>query len=140
MGGHASANSMLAIVINPAKIPGGVVSPAAPAPASTANSSTTNGGSTSPAATPEGGATPDSDSGGGNQAGGGDGGAGEAVGAGLSNSFLTAEIAKMVAFVHASPAATPGTPVMVPGEPEARSTAEREAQGVPIPAAVWEVS
>ena len=134
MGGHASANSMLAIVINPAKIPGGVVSPAAPAPAST-NSSTTNGGSTSPAATPEG-ATPDSDSGSGNQA----GGAGEAVGAGLSNSFLTAEIAKMVAFVHASPAATPGTPVMVPGEPEARSTAEREAQGVPIPAAVWEVS
>ena len=138
MGGHASANSMLAIVINPAKIPGVVVSPAAPAPAST-NSSTTNGGSTSPAATPEG-ATPDSDSGGGKQAGGDDGGAGEAVGAGLSNSFLTAEIAKMVAFVHASPAATPGTPVMVPGEPEARSTAEREAQGVPIPAAVWEVS
>ena len=132
---------MLAIVINPAKIPGGVVSPAAPAPAST-NSSTTNGGSTSPAATPEGGATPDSDSGSsGNQAGGdGGGGAGEAVGAGLSNSFLTAEIAKMVAFVHASPAATPGTPVVVPGEPEARSTAEREAQGVPIPAAVWEVS
>ena len=127
---------MLAIVINPAKIPGVVVSPAAPAPAST-NSSTTNGGSTSPAATPEGGATPDSDSGSsGNQA----GGAGEAVGAGLSNSFLTAEIAKMVAFVHASPAATPGTPVMVPGEPEARSTAEREAQGVPISAAVWEVS
>ena len=131
---------MLAIVINPAKIPGVVVSPAAPAPAST-NSSITNGGSTSPAAaTPEG-ATPDSDSGSsGNQAGGDNGGAGEAVGAGPSNSFLTAEIAKMVAFVHASPAATPGTPVMVPGEPEARSTAEREAQGVPIPAAVWEVS
>ena len=45
----------------------------------------------------------------------------------------------MAAFVRNSPplAGAEGKPVMLPGEPEARSTAAREAAGVPIPTAVW---
>ncbi len=48
-----------------------------------------------------------------------------------------AEIDATIAHVKASPAADPSKPVLVPGDPERQTMAERHAQGVPIDDETW---
>jgi uncharacterized oxidoreductase len=50
---------------------------------------------------------------------------------------MAARADKFIAFVKASRPATPGGEVLVPGEAEARTRAEREANGVPLPPDTW---
>ena len=45
---------------------------------------------------------------------------------------LAADIERLVAFVTASPPATPGGEVLLPGEIERRTRAERLAHGIPL--------
>ncbi len=47
-------------------------------------------------------------------------------------------MAEYASYVKASRPATPGTEVLVPGEPEVRSRAARLRDGVPLTAATWE--
>jgi uncharacterized oxidoreductase len=51
---------------------------------------------------------------------------------------LAADAEATVAWLKASPPADPAVPVLVAGEPERASRAEREARGVPVAAGVWE--
>lgn len=48
-----------------------------------------------------------------------------------------AEVARLVAFVRSAPLAAGATEILVPGEPEARSAAERRARGVPVEDETW---
>jgi uncharacterized oxidoreductase len=48
------------------------------------------------------------------------------------------EVAKAIDFVKASPPSDPSLPVLVAGEPELMSRAERTAKGVPIEEATWD--
>lgn len=48
-----------------------------------------------------------------------------------------AEIDATIAHVKASPAADPAKPVLVPGDPERQTTAERGAEGVPVDDETW---
>ena len=48
------------------------------------------------------------------------------------------EVAAAIDYVKASPPADPALPVLVAGEPELMSRAERTANGVPIEEATWE--
>ncbi|MGH7321732.1 MAG: Ldh family oxidoreductase, partial [Candidatus Rokuibacteriota bacterium] len=50
---------------------------------------------------------------------------------------FTRQVADLVAFVTSSEPAPGGPAVMVPGEPEARSTAERLATGIPVEGETW---
>jgi uncharacterized oxidoreductase len=52
--------------------------------------------------------------------------------------FVQREIAAFQDWVAASPPSTGGAAVMMPGEPERRTRAEREAAGVPVDARTWE--
>jgi uncharacterized oxidoreductase len=45
---------------------------------------------------------------------------------------VAAEVARFVAWVKASPPSHPGVPVLMPGEIENRTRAERERLGVPL--------
>ena len=47
------------------------------------------------------------------------------------------EIAALIDYVKQSPPANPGEPVLVPGEPERMTMAERDANGVPIDDTTW---
>jgi uncharacterized oxidoreductase len=49
-----------------------------------------------------------------------------------------AEVAAAIDYVKASPPADPALPVLVAGEPELASRAERTAKGVPIEQATWD--
>jgi uncharacterized oxidoreductase len=51
--------------------------------------------------------------------------------------FFPAEVARYVDFVKSSRPIEAGGEVLVPGEPEARTRAERLARGVPLPPATW---
>ena len=48
-----------------------------------------------------------------------------------------AEIDAAIAHVTASPAADPEKPVLVPGDPERQTLAERRSEGVPIDDETW---
>ena len=51
--------------------------------------------------------------------------------------FFPADVQRYVAFVKSSRPATPGKPVLVPGEPEISMRAERTAKGVPLADDTW---
>ena len=46
-------------------------------------------------------------------------------------------VADYIDFVRAARPADPGSPVMIPGDPERRARADRLANGVPLPADTW---
>jgi uncharacterized oxidoreductase len=50
---------------------------------------------------------------------------------------LKSEIDAVIAYFKASPPAKRGLPVLVPGDPERLSRAERVAKGIPIDATTW---
>ena len=54
-----------------------------------------------------------------------------------AQSCFPSEVARYVTFVKSSRPIEPNNDVMVPGEPEARRRAERQAQGIPLPEATW---
>jgi uncharacterized oxidoreductase len=47
------------------------------------------------------------------------------------------EMRRYVDFVKSARAAEPGGEILVPGEPEHRTRAKREAEGVPLPDDAW---
>jgi LDH2 family malate/lactate/ureidoglycolate dehydrogenase len=49
---------------------------------------------------------------------------------------FAADMDALIDTLHATPPAHPDLPVLIPGEPEARSRAERAVQGIPIPPAL----
>ena len=51
---------------------------------------------------------------------------------------FAAEVEAMLDYVTASPAADPDAPVLVPGDPERATRAERMANGVPVDDTTWE--
>ena len=51
--------------------------------------------------------------------------------------FFPGDIAKYVSFVKGSKPATPGVEILVPGEQESRTRAQRLAEGVPLPDDTW---
>ena len=51
--------------------------------------------------------------------------------------FFPGDIAKYVSFVKGSKPATPGVEILVPGEQESRTRAQRLADGVPLPDDTW---
>jgi uncharacterized oxidoreductase len=52
--------------------------------------------------------------------------------------WMRREIDGFVGYVKASPPADPAKPILVPGDPERLSRAERQRAGVPLDAATWE--
>ena len=55
----------------------------------------------------------------------------------VDRELLAQEIAAMTAYITASPPARPDEPVLIPGDPERRTRAERIANGVPIDDETW---
>ena len=55
----------------------------------------------------------------------------------VDREWLHEEIAAMTAYITASPPARPDEPVLIPGDPERRTRAERIANGVPIDDETW---
>ena len=55
----------------------------------------------------------------------------------VDREWLAQEIAGMTAYITASPPARPEEPVLIPGDPERRTRAERIANGVPIDDETW---
>jgi uncharacterized oxidoreductase len=55
----------------------------------------------------------------------------------VDRAWLQGEIAAMTAYITASPPAHPDEPVLIPGDPERRTRAERLAMGVPIDEETW---
>jgi len=55
----------------------------------------------------------------------------------IDREWLRDEIAAMTAYITASPPAHPDEPVLIPGDPERRTRAERIANGVPIDDETW---
>ncbi len=51
---------------------------------------------------------------------------------------FAAQVRDYVNFVRACPPSDPAQPVMIPGDPERRRLAERQAAGLPLPADIWE--
>jgi uncharacterized oxidoreductase len=51
---------------------------------------------------------------------------------------LAADVQETIAWLKASPPADPSLPVLVAGEPERASRAEREASGIPVAAGTWD--
>ena len=56
----------------------------------------------------------------------------------VGEDFYKAEVDATIAHVKASPPQDPAEPVLVPGDPERATRAEREANGVPLDGATWE--
>ena len=56
----------------------------------------------------------------------------------VDNAFYAAELDATLKWVKASKPIDPDKPVLVPGEPEQLTKAEREANGIPIDDATWE--
>ncbi len=54
-----------------------------------------------------------------------------------SDGFFPADVARYTAHVKASRPVTPGSEVLVPGEPEQRMRAERSTSGLPLPDDTW---
>ena len=54
-----------------------------------------------------------------------------------SEAAIAAETRSFIDFVRSSRPATPGEPVLLPGEPERRTMSERRAGGVPLPEGTW---
>ena len=52
--------------------------------------------------------------------------------------WILEEVDAMAAFAKGSPPADPDLPVLVPGEPERLSRAERNANGVPLDRESWQ--
>ncbi|MEZ5589672.1 MAG: malate/lactate/ureidoglycolate dehydrogenase [Gammaproteobacteria bacterium] len=52
--------------------------------------------------------------------------------------WLNAEIDALMTYVKSSTPADPAVPVMVAGDPERKSMAERQAEGIPVDPATWE--
>src|SRR5215469_14080358 len=55
----------------------------------------------------------------------------------IDRDWLRDEIAAMTAYITASPPRQPGEPVLIPGDPERLTRAERLAHGVPIDEETW---
>ena len=55
----------------------------------------------------------------------------------IDREWLREEIAAMTQYITASPPAHPDEPVLIPGDPERRTRAERIANGVPIDDETW---
>ena len=55
----------------------------------------------------------------------------------VDRAWLRDEIAAMAAYITASPPSRPDEPVLIPGDPERRTRAERIANGVPIDDETW---
>ena len=55
----------------------------------------------------------------------------------IDREWLREEIAAMTAYITASPSTCPDEPVLIPGDPERRTRAERIANGVPIDDETW---
>jgi uncharacterized oxidoreductase len=55
----------------------------------------------------------------------------------VDREWLAQEIAGMTDYITASPPAHPDEPVLIPGDPERRTRAERIANGVPIDDETW---
>jgi uncharacterized oxidoreductase len=55
----------------------------------------------------------------------------------IDRQWLRDEIAAMTAYITASPPAHPDEPVLIPGDPERLTRAERLAHGVPIDEETW---
>jgi uncharacterized oxidoreductase len=55
----------------------------------------------------------------------------------VDREWLAQEIAAMTDYITASPPARPDEPVLIPGDPERRTRAERIANGVPIDDETW---
>src|SRR6516162_3495013 len=55
----------------------------------------------------------------------------------VDRDWLRDEIAAMTAYITASPPSNPNEPVLIPGDPERRTRAERTANGVPIDDETW---
>jgi uncharacterized oxidoreductase len=55
----------------------------------------------------------------------------------VDREWLAQEIAAMTSYIIASPPARPDEPVLIPGDPERRTRAERMANGVPIDDETW---
>ena len=55
----------------------------------------------------------------------------------IDREWLRQEIAAMTAYITASPPSRPDEPVLIPGDPERRSRAERTANGIPIDDETW---
>ena len=55
----------------------------------------------------------------------------------VDREWLAQEIAAMTEYITASPPARPDEPVLIPGDPERRTRAERIAKGVPIDDETW---
>lgn len=56
----------------------------------------------------------------------------------IDNAFYAAELDATLKWVKASKPIDPDKPVLVPGEPEQLTRAEREANGIPVDDATWE--
>lgn len=56
----------------------------------------------------------------------------------IDNAFYTAELDATLKWVKSSKPIDPDKPVLVPGEPEQITRAEREANGIPVDDATWE--
>jgi len=55
----------------------------------------------------------------------------------VDREWLAQEIASMTTYITASPPARPDEPVLIPGDPERRTRAERIASGVPVDDETW---
>jgi LDH2 family malate/lactate/ureidoglycolate dehydrogenase len=55
----------------------------------------------------------------------------------VDREWLAQEIAAMTEYITTSPPARPEEPVLIPGDPERRTRAERVANGVPIDDETW---
>jgi uncharacterized oxidoreductase len=55
----------------------------------------------------------------------------------VDREWLAQEIAAMTDYITASPPARPDEPVLIPGDPERRTRAERIATGVPVDEETW---
>jgi len=56
----------------------------------------------------------------------------------VDQAWLSAEIDALMTYVKSSTPADPATPVMVAGDPERKSMAERQAEGIPVDSTTWE--
>jgi uncharacterized oxidoreductase len=55
----------------------------------------------------------------------------------IDREWLRQEIAAMTAYITTSPPSNPDEPVLIPGDPERRTRADRVANGVPVDDETW---